>query len=156
MQGKNHCRLNMVWIAGLIVLLAVPGAAAEPERGRDADGVPAHPVGLVMDSRANAYTVDRVTGKVFCLLAGSEPVHYATISGEPTALAVDRRRTLFIGTATGHVLAVHRNGAICEACRCPHRVTGLAVDRDGGLIIATGGGTLIKMRRADLSLKGRD
>ena len=156
MQGKNHCRLNSVLIVGLLLLLAVPGAAAEPGTGRDAAAVTAHPVGLVVDSRANAYTVDRVTGKVFCLPGGSEPIHYATIRGEPTTLAVDRRRTLFIGTVAGHVLAVHLDGTVCEACRCPHGVTGLAVDRDGGLLITTGNGALIRMRRADLSLERQD
>ena len=110
----------------------------------------AHPVGLVMDSRANAYTVDRFTGKVFCLPAGSEPVHYATISGEPTALAVDHRRTLFVGTKAGHILAVDRDGTVTEISRCPKSVAGLTMDRDGSLLIATGGEAIIRMKRADL------
>jgi hypothetical protein len=156
MQGKNHSRLNSLWITGLLLLLAVPGAAAEQGADPDATSVTAHPVGLVVDSRANAYTVDRVTGKVFCLLPGNEPIHYATISGEPTTLAVDRRRTLFIGTATGHILAVLLDGTVCAAFRCPHSVTGLAVDRDGGLLITTGNGTLVKVRRAELVMKRVD
>lgn len=151
MQGKDHCRLSFLWIAGLFMLLALPGSAwAWPEESWNATEVTAHPMGLVMDYRSNAYTVDRVTGKVFCLPAGGEPIHYATIDGAPTSLAVDRQATLFVGTASGSVLAVKRDGGVFEACRCPAPVRGMSVDRDGSLLIATEGGTVIKKKRTEL------
>lgn len=154
MQGKYRCRLNVFGIAGLMVLMAgLAVASAEPSGERGAgtmSGVTA-PVGLAMDFWANAYTVDKTTGKVFCLPAGSEPVHYATVEGIPTTIAVDRQRTLFVGTASGHVLAVRRDGTVTEACRCRGPVAGLAVDRDGGLLIATTKGTVIRVDRKELA-----
>ncbi|MBG0791159.1 MAG: hypothetical protein H0S80_11765 [Desulfovibrionaceae bacterium] len=152
MQGKNRHRLNVLGTIGLVLLAwaAVASAGAGKARMAEAVAVTANPVGLVMDSRANAYTVDRVTGKVFCLPAGDDPVHYATIAGEPTALAVDRRGTLYIGTSAGLILAVRRDGTVREACRCDAPVTGLTVDRDGGLLIATGTGKLVRKSRTDL------
>lgn len=150
MQGKHHRRLNVFWVIGLIAALAGTAAA---QGGRAIPGVTGRPVGLVMDSRAVAYTVDRDTGKVFRLAEGDEPVHYATIEEEPTSIAVDRQRTLFIGTTSGQVLAVRMDGAVRHACRCPAPVSGLAVDRDGGLLVTMDNGALLKVRRRDLALE---
>lgn len=151
MQGKYRCRLSVLGIAGMILLAGLSSASAQPDGGRRARllAVVPNPVGLVMDFWANTYTVDRCTGMVFCLPWGSEPVHYATIEGEPTSLAVDRKRTLYIGTVSGHVLAVHRDGTVTEACQCAGPVAGLTVDRDGGLFIATGNGAIFKMDRME-------
>ena len=80
----------------------------------------------------------------------------ATISGVPTALAVNHRRTLFIGTKAGHVLAVDRSGAITEICHRPKSVAGLTIDRDGSLLIATGGEAIIRINRSELMPEKND
>ncbi len=159
MQGTYRCRLSVMGITGVMIMLAsLAVASAEPggERGPATLAVVDNPVGLTMDFWANAYTVDRNTGKVFCLPAGSEPVHYATVEGEATTLPVDRERTLFVGTTSGHVLAVKRDGSVFEAYRCPGSVAGLTVDRDGGLLIATDRGTITRLRRSELVVNRRD
>lgn len=158
MQGKNHCRLTVLGFICFIVLLtwAEFGQAQPKVDPEKAKAVTAQPVGLVMDFRGTAYTADRVTGEVFCLPAGENPVHYATIDGEPTALAVDRQRTVYVGTSAGRILAVGRDGTIREAWRCSEAVTGLTVDRDGDLLIVTGNGTVIKRRRSALGSGGSD
>lgn len=154
MQCKYYRRLNIVSMAIFLTLIAgLTVSSAQSGVNRKATVLPTgvEPIGLTMDFWANAYTVDRSTGKVFCLPAGSEPVHYATLDAAPTSLAVDSHRTLFVGTTSGDIMAVRRDGKVTLACRCSGPVVGLAVDRDGGLLIATAGGGVHKVRRSELN-----
>lgn len=150
MQGNYTNRLVVFGLAGAIVLAGMIVASAAPAESRMPvlRSVMKEPVGLVVDNRANAYTADRATGRVFCLAANSEPVHFATVEGQPTALAVDNRRTVFVGTTSGQVHAVSRDGVVKMAYQCDAPIAGLDVDRDGGLLIATQRGAVIKVDRA--------
>ncbi|WP_071546373.1 hypothetical protein [Pseudodesulfovibrio hydrargyri] len=102
--------------------------------------------GLVLDVRGYAYTADRAAGKILCVPPGGEPMVYARVDS-PTALAVDRLRTLFVGTASGDIFAVTPDGAVSRIFRCGNPVSGLDIDRDGNLLAATGKGAIIRVTR---------
>jgi sugar lactone lactonase YvrE len=73
---------------------------------------------------------------------------YARVDG-PTALVVDRLRTLFVGTASGDIFAVTPDGTATRVFRCNSPVSGLSVDRDGSLLAATGKGAILRLSRED-------
>lgn len=105
-------------------------------------------VGLVMDRRGNLYVASRKTGCVFCLPPASAPVLLARVPGTPTCLAVDPVLTVFVGTESGVVYGVASDGSVTEACRVGSPARGIVVDRDGGLLVATGHGVVVRFDRA--------
>jgi sugar lactone lactonase YvrE len=102
--------------------------------------------GLTLDVRGYAYTADREAGKVLCVPPNGEPMVYARVDS-PTALAVDRLRTLFVGTASGDIFAVTPDGSVSRIFRCGSPVSGLSIDRDGNLLAATDKGALLRVTR---------
>jgi len=150
----NRYPMNSLMIAGLTGIIVLAGLAVVPASVAESRSpvlrcVMKEPVGLVVDNRANAYTADRETGRIYCLPADGAPLHFATVDGRPTTLAVDRHRTLYVGTASGLIHAVRQDGIVRVAYRCRDHVAGLDVDRDGGLLIATQEGMIIKVARSD-------
>lgn len=154
MQGKYCCRLTLL---GFLVSLALlTGSAIASAEGREpgviCEDLPGT-IGLVMDSRGNAYTVSRATGQVLCVPPGEEPMVYARVDDTPTVLAVDSLRTVFVGTESGGVYAVMLDGSVSRVHTCDSRVSGLDIDRDGSLIVVTGRGAIIKVEREDFIWK---
>jgi hypothetical protein len=130
------------------ILAGMDGTAGAQERSRVVGTGLAGTAGLVLDARGYAYTVDREAGTVLCLPPDGEPVIYARVA-EPTALAVDRLRTVFVGTASGDIFAVAPDGAVSRVFCCGNPVSGLSIDRDGNLLAATGKGAVIRVSRED-------
>ncbi|BDQ38836.1 hypothetical protein SYK_31960 [Pseudodesulfovibrio nedwellii] len=154
MQKTMNRRLCVLGLTGLLIMLAgITVAYAQPVKKTTDFACPnrAKPVGLVMDNRSNVYTACGQTGQIFCLPSGGEPIMYAQVEDTPTVLAVDSKQTLYVGTASGRVLAVTRNGSVREAYRCDGRIIGLSVDRDGGLVIGMGNGSVITVERKELT-----
>ena len=154
MQRTMNRRLCVLGLAGLLIILAgIAVAYAQPVKNTTGFTCPnrAEPVGLVMDNRSNVYTACGLTGQVFCLPPGGEPIPYAQIKDTPTVLAVDNKRTLYIGTESGRIHAVALDGSVREAYQCDDRIIGLSVNRDGGLIIAMGNGSVITVERKELT-----
>ncbi|EGB16416.1 hypothetical protein DND132_3213 [Pseudodesulfovibrio mercurii] len=162
MQGCFRIRTVFLSIFVAAAILAGTGGAAWPEDeakvvgGSRADGgsrvigsgLPGT-AGLVLDGRGYAYTMDREAGTILCVPPDGRPMVYAHVDG-PTALAVDRLRTLFVGTAGGDIFAVTPDGAMDRVFRCGCRVSGLSLDRDGNLLVATDKGALLRLVREDL------
>lgn len=156
MQGSTISRLVfVVSVCGLVLAGALTEAFASEglhvgSTGRVlCQGMPCT-VGLVLDSRGNLYAADRETGCVFCLPPSSHPVLLAKVPGRPSVLAVDRRRTVFVGVESGAIFAVGLDGDVREVWRIAGTFTGLAVDRDGGLVVGTADGRIIKVPRKEL------
>ena len=148
MQGCNRI-VSYLLLVLTALLLTGPLALAGAGEGTgvicaDLPGT----AGLALDNRGYAYTVDCAAGKVLCVPPDGEPVVYARITA-PTALAVDELRTLFVGTAAGDIYAVTLDGSVSRVHRCPTRVSGLSLDRDGNLLIATTGGAILRLARED-------
>jgi len=151
MQGNYVCRLGLAGIAGTLILMAgMAVASAQPEEKNVAIAGITTPTDLVMDARSNAYIADTASGKVYCLPGGGKPVLFATIPGAPTTLAVSQERTLFVGTQSGRVYMITQSGDVAEAYDCRTSIAGLSVDRDGGLVIATTQGAIIKVTRNEI------
>jgi sugar lactone lactonase YvrE len=74
---------------------------------------------------------------------------YARVAN-PTALAVDQLRTLFVGTASGTIFAVTPDGLASRVHECGSRVAGLSLDRDGNLLVVTGKGAILRLERGKL------
>ncbi|MGL1861694.1 MAG: hypothetical protein OCC46_04125 [Pseudodesulfovibrio sp.] len=109
-------------------------------------------VGLAMDKRGNLYTAERQTGHIFCVPPTSDPILLAKVPGTPTALTVDKLRNVFVSTMEGTVYLVALDGTVETAYQCQSKLVGLNIDRDGGLVIATEEGQIIKVKRKDLLL----
>nr|WP_321512751.1 hypothetical protein [uncultured Pseudodesulfovibrio sp.] len=153
MQRTMYRQLCVLCLTGLFLILAgTVGASDQPARNTTGIICPnsAEPIGLVMDSRSNVYTACGMTGQIFCLPPGGDPVSYAEVEGTLTALAVDSRRILYIGTESGQIHAITLDGSVHEVHRCTSRIIGLSADRDGGLIIAMGNGTVVTVEREEL------
>lgn len=150
MQGCLRIRLFLLSLVMTAAVLSGTGGTARADGGSRVlgTGLPGT-AGLVLDGRGYAYTMNRETGMVLCVPPGGEPMAYARVDGL-TALAVDRLRTLFVGTARGDIFAVTPDGAVNRVFRCGGPVSGLALDRDGNLLVATDKGALLRLARADL------
>lgn len=148
--------ISRLTAAGIVVAvitltaLVVVTAKAQSNEGEILCSGLSGSAGMVMDSRRNVYTADRATGYVFCLPPGGDPVLYAKVPGTPTALAVDMVRTVFVSTQSGMIYRIARNGRVEEAYLCDASPVGLGVDRDGGLIIMTDDGVVMKVDRNEL------
>jgi sugar lactone lactonase YvrE len=147
MQGCSRIRtyfLSVIVTAALLAATCGPGLAQGGSKvlGTGLAGT----AGLVLDARGYAYTADREAGKVLCVPPGGEPMVYARVDS-PTALAVDRLRTLFVGTASGDIYMVTPDGAVSRVFRCGNAVSGLSIDRDGNLLAATGKGAILRVTR---------
>jgi sugar lactone lactonase YvrE len=150
MQGLGRIHLYFLCVtltAALFAGWAGTGRAQENARvvGDGLTGT----AGLVLDSRGYAYTVNREAGLILCVPPGGKPMTYARLA-EPTALAVDRLRTLFAATASGDIYTVAPDGAVSRVFRCGSPVTGLSIDRDGNLLAVTGKGVIIRVTREAL------
>lgn len=130
----------------IFFLMAGTSATATATDARTYTRLPAM-VGLAVDSRCNLYTASKHTGYVFCIPPSSSPVLIGKVSGTPTAVAVDRLRTVFVSTEGGRIFCISLDGDVREVCRISARPIGLAIDRDGGLVLATDDGELITVGR---------
>ncbi|QGY38807.1 hypothetical protein GM415_01190 [Pseudodesulfovibrio cashew] len=151
MQGFSMFRCVLV-VAMTVMLLAVSNALAAPggksaPMGHVLCRVMPTAVGLVLDKRGNLYTADRDTGCVYCLTPSSGTVLLARVPGEPRVLAVDRLRTVYVGTGEGAVYAVSLAGEVGEVCRFGTGVVGMVVDRDGGLAVVLANGAVMRVDR---------
>jgi sugar lactone lactonase YvrE len=149
MQGCLRFRLYFLTVTITAALLTGTGGAGRAEGGSRVvgSGLP-ETSGLVLDARGYAYTMNREDGTVLCLPPDGKPMVYARVDG-PTALAVDRLRTLFVGTASGDIFAVTPDGAVSRVFRCGSQVSGLSIDRDGNLLAATAKGAVLRLARED-------
>ncbi|WP_338669846.1 hypothetical protein [Pseudodesulfovibrio methanolicus] len=149
MQGYSRIRTYFLGVIITAALLAGTGGTGRAEEGTRVigAGLP-KTAGLVLDCRGYAYTMDRAAGTILCVPPDGEPMVYARVDG-PTALAVDRLRTLFVGTASGDIFAVTLDGAVSRVFRCGSPVSGLSIDRDGNLLAATGKGEILRVARED-------
>ncbi len=143
-------------VASLVIsMLATAGIAATSatanEREAQLHSVPPGSVGLVMDGRRNLYTANRNTGQVYCMPPGQAPILYGRVPGIPTSIAMDNQQNLFIGTSGGVVFRISEDGTMTETYRSETHPVGLNVDRDGGLIIATKTGKIIKVARSEFN-----
>lgn len=111
------------------------------------------PVGLVLDRRGNLYAASRETGDVYCMAMSSSPVLLGRVPGRPTSLALSYVREVFVGTESGVVYGVHTDGLVEPVCKVGSQVSGLAVDRDGNLLIATDDGVIVTVGRDRLGRK---
>ncbi len=147
MQGLSRIRTYFLSVIATAAILAGMGATGWAEDGTRVLGTGlAGTAGLALDARGYAYTADREAGLVLCVPPGGEPMVYARVNN-PTALAVDRLRTLFVGTASGDIYAVTPDGGVSRVFRCGSPVSGLSVDRDGNLLASTGKGAIIRVTR---------
>lgn len=148
---KNLSRILVIGVAGIMILITgLIAVAAQAEGNSNTilwSGLPT-PADMVIDSRRNVYTADKKTGYVFCMPPGDDPILLAQVPGTPTTLAVDRLRNVFVGTEDGLIYLVGLDGSVEETYRCESIPIGLDVDRDGGLIIATQKGTIVKVNRS--------
>lgn len=142
MQGRHHFTLILLTVL-FTASLAGPGFGFEPTQL--CSGL-AGPDGLVLDNRGNAYTVCRDEGLVWCVPPDGEPIPLARVDA-PTCLAVDRLLTVFVGTASGDIVAVMPDGTSSRVHRFRNGVTGLSLDRDGALVAATADGAIIRVPR---------
>lgn len=147
MQGCTRSKLILltVFLASLLTGQALAAGPAQLCSGL------AEPDGLVLDSRGYAYTVCRGDGLVWCVPPDGEPVAYARVEA-PTCLAVDRVRTVFVGTASGDIVAVLTDGTASRVHRCQSGVTGLNLDRDGNLVAVTTDGAITRIPRETFRL----
>jgi hypothetical protein len=148
---KHHLlRLTFLSVAGILLLTTSLMAAASQAKKATKDlaslEIPAM-VNLAMDSRQNLYTASRTTGNVFCIPPDSNPIKLAKILGTPTSVTVDKLRNVFVGTEEGVIFIISLDGTVSEAYHCKSSPIGLEMDRDGGLIIATKDGKIIKVNR---------
>lgn len=134
-------------VAGTLALASITSGAQASDR-KILVGVP-DTVGLTQDSRGNLYGASAETGDVFCVPPAAAPVLLARVPGKPTSLCVSRMRTVFVGTESGVVYGVMLDGSVAKVCRVRAQVSGLVVDRDGNLMVATGDGSIVRVARSD-------
>ncbi|WP_319582039.1 hypothetical protein [uncultured Pseudodesulfovibrio sp.] len=147
MQGLSSIHTYFLSVIVIATILAGTGVTGHADDGAKVLGTGlAGTAGLALDSRGYAYTADREAGVVLCVPPDGEPTTYARVA-EPTALAVDRLRTLFVGTASGEIYAVAPDGEVTRVFRCGSAVSGLGIDRDGNLLVSTGKGAIMKVSR---------
>jgi len=150
MQKTTFSRLAIAGVITILIMITGLVTVAAQAQGKTehvlTSGIP-NPTGLAMDNRCNFYTADRNTGYVFCIPPDSDPILLAKVPDTPTAVAVDRLRNVFVGTEGGSVYLVSLDGDVVEAYRCNARPMGLEIDRDGGLVIATDEGEIVKVER---------
>ncbi|MBI9080732.1 MAG: hypothetical protein JEY79_13460 [Pseudodesulfovibrio sp.] len=144
--------LATIIATALIMTIAMVAVTAQAQGsvGQILNSANINPVGLAMDNRCNIYTADSSTGNIFCLPPNVSPILLGTVPGTPTALAVDKLRNVFVSTMKGTIYLVSLDGTVASIYRCDSRPMGLEIDRDGGLVIATGKGTIIKVNRKDI------
>ncbi|MCJ2164572.1 MULTISPECIES: hypothetical protein [unclassified Pseudodesulfovibrio] len=152
MQGTLSCRLCLLAFITLTTLSAGPATSFAEQGGESSVVISGLPdaTGLVMDNRGNAYMVGKCCGQVLIVPPGGTPMEYARIEGTPTVLAVNRLRTVFVGTESGAIHAILPDGTVSRVHACGSPVTGLSLDRDGNLFIAMGNGSIIRIARSDL------
>lgn len=149
MQGLSRIRTYFLSVIVTAALLAGTGGTARAqEDSRDLGTGLTGTAGLALDARGYAYTADREAGVILCVPPGGQPMVFARVA-DPTALAVDRHRTLFVGTANGDIYAVTPDGTASRIFRCGSPVSGLNIDRDGNLLAATGKGAILHLARED-------
>ena len=101
MKRTNFSRLAIVSITATILLITALVPVATQAQGKNEQTISlsmSAMVGLAADSRRNLYTASRTTGYVFCIPPSSKPILLAKVPGTPTSIAVDRLRTVFVGT----------------------------------------------------------
>lgn len=101
--------------------------------------------GLVMDGRGCLYTVTQDEGLLLCIPPSSSPVVLGRIPGRTVALAVDRRRQVFIVTDQGDIYRLSVDGRLGVVSSLHNHPMGIVTDRDGSLLIATRESGIIKI-----------
>ena len=150
MQGCSGINKFLLVISIALVLLAATDGPVRADEASPVLGSGLHgAAGLALDPRGYAYTLAPDAGTVLCIPPGGNPMVYARVAN-PTALAVDRLRTLFVGTASGTIFAVTPDGLASRVHECGSRVAGLSLDRDGNLLVVTGKGAILRLERGKL------
>jgi len=158
MQGKTirftvlGMALALMLVSGILALTPLSTEVRAADDCVLAAGMPAT-VGLVQDRRGNLYAADPATGDVYCMPPESAPLLLARVPGKPSSLAVNHMRTVFVGTKSGVVYGILPNGSVGVACRVNSPALGLTVDRDGGLMVATARGQVVRIPRKEIGLK---
>ncbi|WFS63502.1 hypothetical protein LF599_04870 [Pseudodesulfovibrio thermohalotolerans] len=149
---RIYSRTHTFFMAFVLVMI-LPGAVL-PALGDEArqticSDLPGA-AGLALDGRGNAYTTNCAANEVLCVPPDGDPVVYAKVEA-PTALAVGRSRTVFVGTVSGAIFLIASDGSVSRAYDCGRPVSGLSIDRDGNLLVATGEGSILRLARENLN-----
>jgi sugar lactone lactonase YvrE len=141
--------IGLTVMVGSVALASTSGEARadveQPDRGQQIAAGVTDAVGLVQDRRGCFYVASQTTGKIFCVPPTGEALVLARVPGEPRCLAVNRNRTVFVGTQSGVVYGVQPDGSVVEVGQVDGPAIGLVVDRDGALLVATTGGMVVRV-----------
>lgn len=131
---------NIITICLVVNLFVGVAFAEDSVKRQSGDSVSACPVpacdgGLVMDRRGTVYTANRQSGEVVAVAQGEEPRLLAVIQGSITALAVDKKRAVYVGVEDGRVFRIAPDGRVDLIHRLDGVPVALNTDRDGGLVV---------------------
>ncbi|WP_272700810.1 hypothetical protein [Desulfovibrio sp. Fe33] len=150
---QNGSRIKTFFMAFILISI-LPGTVLPALGGEEGQTICSDlpgSAGLVLDGRGNAYTADCAANEVLCVPPNGDPVVYARVEA-PTALAIDRTRMVFVGTASGLIFMIAADGAVKRTYDCGSPVSGLSFDRDGNLLAATGKGSILRLARKNLNV----
>jgi len=92
---------------------------------------------LALDAHGVLYLADERTGTVRCITRDGESAVLVRGLRSPSAVAVDHRRWLMVGTRYGEVWRITPNGEAALLRSGLPAVLSLTIDRDGAALIAT-------------------
>ena len=123
----------------ILVLMTVvtPGTAqarTSAQPCREMQSGLTEPTAMVMDHRGFLYVADRAERCVVCL--SPDGTTATLLRGViPVALAVDRRKNVYVATEDGSILRLGPDGSRHELARGLGEISGMCADRDGGLLV---------------------
>lgn len=100
---------------------------------------------LAMDAHGALYVADETAGTVRCLTRDGESGVLVSGLRGPSAVAVDHRRQLIVGTRFGEIWKIAPDGSAILLERGAEAVVSVTVDRDGAAIAATTAGNVIRI-----------
>lgn len=100
---------------------------------------------LALDAHGVLYLADERTGTVRCITRDGESTVLVRGLRSPSAVAVDHRRWLMVGTRYGEVWRITPNGEAALLRSGLPAVLSLTIDRDGAALIATPGAKVIRV-----------
>ncbi|GFM36613.1 hypothetical protein DSM19430T_12970 [Desulfovibrio psychrotolerans] len=114
-------------------------------KGDEADGPHAPAMCLALDAHGVLYLADEGTGTVRCITRDGESAVLVRGLRGPSAVAVDHRRWLMVGTRYGEIWRITPNGEATLIGSGLPAVLSLAIDRDGAALVATPEGTVVRI-----------
>ncbi|NJB67936.1 hypothetical protein GGQ74_001576 [Desulfobaculum xiamenense] len=135
-------RLFAVYISCAALILCMLTAPAHAD-----DDTPILPTAIALDAKGVVYMANHDSGQIDCVWADGSRTPLAQGLDRPSAIAVDRLRTVFVGTLSGEVWAITPSGERTLAAKGLPAVLALTIDRDGTPLIACHGGTLVRLAK---------